>query len=418
MKRTTALGLGTLLTALTALTATPAVAQDAAPPVGDTTHCESEPLVMAYYRTWRDVTVPESANSNLPDPNVTRMSDLPREIDVAMVFDAGATADTDYWDTLRDEYVPSLHAQGTRAVYTLWIDDLAKADIPLTNEAYRAYAQELVDTYVTPYGLDGIDVDVESYPRGDDLTRAIGVFDALGELIGPRSGTDTLFLYDTNQTGDAPLFQAVSENVSFVLLQAYGRGAERMQAAWDTFADEIAPCQFLPGFSFPEEQDRTHWGDAEGLYDPATAPSFTAHEYATWQPTDGTKGGFFAYAVDRDGKVWGDDTITPTQFTWMRNLAAVQDDAAGVAPAAPTASLAGDRVTLTGTGAPTAGVRVTVTGPGLLPSATETTVAVDGTWSVTLDRKLTVPMSASITQQLAHTAASEATEVRYRPWAG
>ena len=332
MKRKTAFAAGVLLAGLTAFGPQPAFGDDTAKAsVGNTAHCEAEPLTMAYYRTWRDVTVPHNANSNLPYPNVTRMSDLPPEIDVAMVFDAGATADTDYWDTLRDTYVPKLHAQGTKVVYTLWIEQLAKADIPLTQDAYRAYAQQLVDTYVTPYGLDGIDIDVESYPQGDELTRAIGVFNALGELIGPKSGTDKIFIYDTNQDGNTPLFRAVHQNVSFVLLQAYGRGTWGMQGTWNTFADKIASCQFLPGFSFPEEQDRTRWGDAEGIYDPATAPRSTAYQYATWQPEGGSKkGGFFAYAVDRDGKVWGDDTITPTTFSWMKNLSAVQDEAAGV----------------------------------------------------------------------------------------
>ncbi|WP_198165914.1 hypothetical protein [Agromyces laixinhei] len=421
MKRTTALGAGTLLAGLAAFGTQPAFAVDtAATTAGNTAHCESEPLAMAYYRTWRDVTVPQSANSNLPDPNVSRMTDLPTGIDVAMVFDAGDTADTAYWDTLRDTYVPALHAQGTRAVYTLWIDDLAEADIPLTEAAYRAYAQELVDTYVTPYGLDGLDIDVESYPSGDGLTRAIGVFNALGELIGPKSGTDQLFIYDTNQSGDTALFQAVSDNVSFVLLQAYGRGTTGMQSTWNTFADEIAPCQFLPGFSFPEEQDRTRWGDAEGLYDPATAPSSTAYQYATWQPEGATKGGFFSYAVDRDGKVWGDDTITPTVFSWTKALISLQDEAAGVVdapPAAPAAKLSRDRVTITGTGFPNAQIDLSARGLGRLPSDAQTTVGHDGTWSVTLDRKLTFLMSVSITQKWWNTAASDATTVRFTPWA-
>lgn len=418
MKRTTALALGALLTGLAASAAQPATAETTPPSTAlSTIQCESAPQTMAYYRTWRDVTVPQSANSNLPDPNVTRMTDLPAEIDVAMVFDAGATAGTDYWPTLRDTYVPTLHARGTKVVYTLWIDKLAKADIPLTQDAYRAYAQELVDTYVTPYGLDGIDIDVESYPQGDDLTRAIGVFDALGELIGPKSGTDRIFIYDTNQTGDTPLFEAVSDTVSYVLLQAYGRGTAGMQATWETFADDIAPCRFFPGFSFYEEQDRTHWGDAEGIYDPATAPSSTAYQYAIWQPEEGAKGGFFAYAVDRDGKVFGDDTITKTDFTWMTNLSRVQDEAAGIdpePPAAPAAAVGDDRATLTGTGVPGAEVTAVTSGPGRTASAASTTVAADGTWTIVPDRKVTRPQTVSVTQSV-DGVASDAVIVRYRP---
>lgn len=416
MKRTTALALSALLTGLAAFAAQPAVADTTAAPAASsassTAQCESTPQTMAYYRTWRDVTVPQSANSNLPDPNVTRMTDLPSEIDVAMVFDAGATAGTDYWPTLRDTYVPTLHARGTKVVYTLWIDRLAKADIPLTDAAYAAYAQELVDTYVTPYGLDGIDIDVESYPQGDELTRAIGVFTALGELIGPKSGTDRIFIYDTNQDGDTALFEAVSDTVSYVLLQAYGRGTGGMQATWETFADDIAPCRFLPGFSFYEEQDRTHWGDAEGVYDPATAPSSTAYQYAIWQPEEGAKGGFFAYAVDRDGKVFGDNSITKTDFTWMTNLSAVQDEAAGVTPqppAAPTAALDRDRITIRGTGIAGAEVTALTSGPGRTASPATASVAADGTWALVLDRKLTRPQSVAVMQSVKGTASDPVT---------
>lgn len=73
---------------------------------------QSDPLMMAYYRTWRDVTVPENANSNLPDKNVMSMDQLPQGVDVAMVFDAGATQGTAFWDTLREHYLPKLHKQG------------------------------------------------------------------------------------------------------------------------------------------------------------------------------------------------------------------------------------------------------------------------------------------------------------------
>nr|WP_195849343.1 hypothetical protein [Arthrobacter sp. AQ5-05] len=128
---------------------TPASAQNSAPAtsVGSLAHCTSDPLMMACYRTWRDVTVPENANSNLPDKSVILMDEIPKGVDVAMVFEAGATQGTEYWDTLRDSYVPKLHKQGTRVIYTLWIDQFAKADVALNDDAY---AQWVMDTYVTP----------------------------------------------------------------------------------------------------------------------------------------------------------------------------------------------------------------------------------------------------------------------------
>ncbi|WP_269939686.1 EndoS/ChiA family endoglycosidase [Arthrobacter sp. HY1533] len=306
---------------------TPASAAEKAPaaPVGSVANCQGEPLMMAYYRTWRDVTVPESANSNLPDKNVMSMDQIPKGVDVAMVFDAGATQDTAYWDTLRESYVPKLHKQGTRVVYTLWIDQFAKADVALNDEAYAQYAQWVMDTYVTPYGLDGIDVDVESYPKGDGLTRAIGIFNALGKLIGPRSGTDKLFIFDTNQTGSTPLFTAVSHNISYVLLQAYGRNIAGMQNTWNTFSDKINSCQFLIGFSFPEEQDRTNWNDAAGPFSKESFSTSRANDYALWQPEGGQKGGSFVYAIDRDGKAWNENTISPTKFKWTKEVIKTQD---------------------------------------------------------------------------------------------
>ncbi|ALV46940.1 hypothetical protein MB46_17090 [Arthrobacter alpinus] len=324
------------IVAISALTSagmlTPAFAKDAAPStsVGSMAHCQSDPLMMAYYRTWRDTTVPESANSNLPDKNVISMDQIPKGVDVAMVFDAGATKDTEYWETLGKHYVPKLHKQGTRVVYTLWIDQFAKADVALNDEAYAAYAQWIMDTYVTPYGIDGIDVDVESYPQGDGLTRSIGIFNALGKLIGPKSGTDKLFIFDTNQTGSTQLFSAVSHNFSYVLLQAYGRNITGMQNTWGTFADKINSCQFLIGFSFPEEQDRTNWNDAAGPFSEEAFSTSRARDYALWQPTGGQKGGAFVYAIDRDGKAWNENTISPTNFAWTKAVIKAQDDAAGI----------------------------------------------------------------------------------------
>lgn len=311
---------------------TPAFAAGKTPSAetGSPAGCESDPLMMAYYRTWRDVTVPQDANSNLSDKNVMSMDKIPKDVDVAMVFDAGATEGTAYWDTLRDKYVPKLHKQGTRVVYTLWIDQFASADVALNDEAYAEYAQWVMDTYVTPYGLDGIDVDVESFPQGDGLTRSIGIFNALGKLIGPKSGTDKLFIFDTNQTGTSPLFTAVSHNISYVLLQAYGRNIAGMQGTWETFADKIDSCQFLIGFSFPEEQDRTNWNDAPGQFSTEAFAASRARDYALWQPAGGTKGGTFVYAIDRDGKAWNENTISRTKFDWTKAVIKAQDEAAGI----------------------------------------------------------------------------------------
>lgn len=199
-------------------------------------------------------------------------------------------------------------------MFTVFVDDLIRPDIAMTQASHRAEAQKLFDTYITTWGLDGLDIDVERTLTADQLRRASGIMTALGELIGPRSGTDYLFIYDTNMTGAHPLFQATASSIDYVFLQAYGRSVTSLQRTWETFSTRISSCQFLPGFSFYEERG-ARWGDVSTPFESSRAAA-----YARWQPTGGEKGGVFAYAIDRDGKVQGDDTITRTDFSWMTRL--------------------------------------------------------------------------------------------------
>ena len=91
--------------------------------------------------------------------------------------------------------------------------------------------------------------------------RAAGVFLELSRLIGPKSGTGRLFIYDTNRDGGV-LFQATSECFDYVLVQSYGRSASSLQSTWDFLAPFIDPEQYLIGFSFYEENDDwNEWND-------------------------------------------------------------------------------------------------------------------------------------------------------------
>ncbi|MFC9691506.1 endo-beta-N-acetylglucosaminidase family protein [Kribbella sp. NPDC056951] len=272
------------------------------------------PITYGYYRQWRDVatTKPEDRA-----PNVQRLSEVPPEIDIVSVFATKPAEDPDFWVALRDTYLPALHAQGTKAVFTLWIDDFAKAPVADNTAAYDAYAQQLYDEYIVNWGVDGIDIDVESTPSGTALTRAAGIISALGKRIGPKSASGKLFIYDTNLTGSHPVFTRTSSLYNYVMLQAYGRGASTLQSTWQTFSSRISSCQFLPGVSFYEERG-AHWGDTLDPFETSRAAS-----YAKWQPTGGEKGGVFAYAIDRDGKQPGDDTISTTDYSWMKRLDAL-----------------------------------------------------------------------------------------------
>lgn len=89
-----------------------------------------DPVFMAYYRTWRDVKMPHNANSDLPDPNVIAMTDLPYGVDIVSLFhyvDPSKNIDqSEFWNTVRDVYVPALHERGTKVIRTIGIDEFFK----------------------------------------------------------------------------------------------------------------------------------------------------------------------------------------------------------------------------------------------------------------------------------------------------
>lgn len=268
------------------------------------------PLQFAYFRTWHDRAVdPDRPNS---------IGDVPAEVDLVFVFPDYTPEDSPFWDVLRDQHVPTLHARGTRLVRTTDIRAVLDPRFPDTAEGHRGNAEALVEELVEAHGLDGLDIDMESDLTEEDTARAIAVFRELSQLIGPLSGTGRLFVYDTNRDGDVPLFVETADCFDHVLVQSYGRSATSLQGTWDTFAPHIAPEQYLIGFSYYEENDDwNEWDDASEPFEESRAVAF-----ADWQPEGATKGGIFSYAVDRDGVDFKDDTISLTTYEWSRRLKA------------------------------------------------------------------------------------------------
>ncbi|WP_265443051.1 EndoS/ChiA family endoglycosidase [Flexivirga meconopsidis] len=282
---------------------------------GNAAQCSSTPLTAGYYRMWRDIrtTKPEDRA-----PNVQSMDEIPPSVNIVSAFATKPTEDPDFWAALKSTYVPKLHAQGTKVIFTLFVDDLADANVAMTDAAYDAFARQLVDSYVTSAGLDGLDIDVEQALSGTRLAKAAGIMKALGKYLGPSSGTGKYLVYDTNMDGTHPLLQASAPYLSYVWVQSYGRSVSWLQGTWDSFAPYIQPCQYFIGFTFYEERG-FNWYDAVNPLSSSRAAS-----YATWQPSGTRKGGLFAYALDRDGKQPGDDTISKTDYSWITQLAAKQ----------------------------------------------------------------------------------------------
>lgn len=270
----------------------------------------SHELMAAYFRSWRDV----ASGSN----NKVSFGDLPDCTDIAMVFSEGDEPDA-FYTALKNDYVPKLHARGTKVVRTAPIRALFNSNYTNDEDGYQKLADDLIANLVTAHGLDGLDIDVEESLSDSQLQQATGVFRALSKSLGPQSGTNKLLIYDTNEDGNTDLFQAVNSYVSYVFVQSYGRSISSLQGTWDSFSPYIKSSQYLIGFSFYEERG-AHWHDTDSPIEKSRA-----YKYAKWEPKGATKGGIFSYATDRDGVKDGDDTLQATTFPYTRKLISVMN---------------------------------------------------------------------------------------------
>lgn len=268
-------------------------------------------LMGGYYRIWTD----KVAN---PQYGMQTMDDLPDCLDIAFAFPEGGEPDA-FYQKLNSTYAPALQARGTKVVQTIGINTLLSKSYPNTQQGYNDLAAYIYKADVTDSGLDGVDIDVEQSLSGEDLQRATGVFLALGKLVGPKSGTNKLLIFDTNRSGNEALFRNVYSVVSYVLVQSYGRSVSGLQGTWNTFSPYIRSDQYMIGFSF-NEGDNT-WHDT----DPPISSS-RAQSWAKWQPSGTTKAGIFSYAIDLDGNNPPSQPLNgASTYDWTRYLISVMN---------------------------------------------------------------------------------------------
>lgn len=302
-----------------------------------------DPVFMVYYRTWRDVMMPHNANSDLPDPNVIAMTDLPYGVNIVSLFhyvDPSKGIDQDpFWETVRNVYVPEMHERGAKVIRTIDIGELFKPIYGLTADStpqeFDAAAQQLLETYVTDDGIDGLDIDMERNLSQDQQVILGGVYEALSKYLGPLSGTGKLLVYDTNRYAENSYIEQVAPYIDYLFYQSYGAKAPRLDTAINGYSSYISSCQFLPGYTSPEELDNNRWYDTVGPIWESNAIAM-----ARWQPEGGQKGGIFQYAIDRDGMTYDEpdiSTIRPTTFEYAKRVIAIvkyvqfdQDKAEGV----------------------------------------------------------------------------------------
>ena len=281
----------------------------------DNTHFEGEDLLpvleykksnhqkmAGYFRTWEDVAGDNSGTAMIS------FGDLPDCLDMAIAF---GNDNSEFWPVFKNQYVPFMHQRGTKCITCINVNKLVDSNYANDEGGYKELATKIANEKVFEHDADGIDVDVESDFQGDNLERVTGVFSALADIMHEAGLTIT---YDTNKSGDHPLFIATHSKIDYVFVQSYGRSLAGLQNTFDSFKNYIKPEQYYIGFSFYEENG-TEWGDVEEPLE-----SSRAYNYALWQPNEGTKGGIFAYAIDRDGVLSGDDTIQPTNYPVTREL--------------------------------------------------------------------------------------------------
>lgn len=315
---------------------TVANAQEGDSPVAASQEGNGNKHFMVYYRAWRDVTM-KGVNTDLPDDNWISMYDIPYGIDVVNVFSyvpsGQEAAAQPFYDKLKSDYAPYLHARGIKLVrgldysgvmvdgFKTWIAQQGKNVDSATESDYDAYADHVIETYMTSVGLDGLDIDMETFPDAAQVAISDQVITALAKRIGPKSDNPegTMFLYDTNGSYTAP-FKNVSDCFDYVAYQQYGSDSNRTAKAAATYEQFIDSTKFVPGLTFPEE------GDMNNRWNDATEPYLDSHFYDVASYSyDHNLGGMFVYALDRDGRTYSDDDlahIKPSNLIWTKTAIA------------------------------------------------------------------------------------------------
>ncbi|WP_161596859.1 EndoS/ChiA family endoglycosidase [Chitinophaga vietnamensis] len=255
-------------------------------------------------------------------PFGTNFSQVPDSLDVLILFCFSSTSPI---ASSVPGWISALHAKGTKVILTGNLNLVAGATHDTSG--YGKTARYIMDSTINKYGFDGYDIDVESTPSGQTLTDMAGVYTALSKYLGPKSGTGKLLTFDTNQSGTNSLFRKVYTMVDYVWLQAYGRGASTLQSTWQTFSPYIKSSQFVPGFSFYEEN-----GYPSNVWYDVTYPvngTGRAYDYARWEPTGAKKGGVFGYAIDRDAPLTSatDNTLYAPTYIVSKQLIQIMNPA-------------------------------------------------------------------------------------------
>lgn len=161
---------------------------------------------------------------------------------------------------------------------------------------------------------------MEQYLDLDQQIILEGMHKALSVYLGPLSGTGKLLIYDTNRYANNSYIERVAPYIDYLFYQSYGASPSRLDQGITGYSEYISSCQFLSGYTSPEELDGNRWEDTIGPIWESNAITM-----AQWQPAGGAKGGIFQYAIDRDGMTYDEpdySSIRPTIFEYAKRVIA------------------------------------------------------------------------------------------------
>ncbi len=179
-----------------------------------------------------------------------------------------------------------------------------------TENTIVAYGEALV-AQALKYDLDGIDVDYE--PNCEQWLTPSNILllaQTIGKHFGP-SGTDPdkLFIIDFYNHGSL-LPAEIDQWVSYYVIQAYTQGFTEHSVSYlqNNFYEQISgittPDKVIVTENFGSwyENGGSPFNDADGnpMYTTDGSRMYSLEGMARWNPTQGEKGGFGAFYVDRD----------------------------------------------------------------------------------------------------------------------
>ncbi|MFM1515163.1 hypothetical protein [Helcococcus ovis] len=339
------------------------------------------PINGGYYRVWSDEANPDAKEHKNAQ---TRMGDIPKEVDLVLAFYDNEMARVP--EKVMKKYVDELHKKGQKVVgsifahilyedikynenleeeiqekygntsYLVQEGDRKVLKFPNTDKGNRDRAEFILHYYMNKYNFDGLDIDMEKKENEFNKYKEHynKVLELLSKMVGPKSNSDKLLIYDTTYSAFHPAFESHKDKFDLVLIQMYGGRSEyknteeyskseefkknedyeqnRHMTLFDTFKSLVGSEKIMIGFSFYEENshttkrltpplyDNNRWYDIpttdgkvekmiksdgkiepNGYFEDGKFADSRAARYAKWQPKDSLKAGVFSYAIERDG---------------------------------------------------------------------------------------------------------------------